>query len=193
MYTFSAYVKTSGLTVPSGARGAYITAFPNGNTFVSRETISASTVDSNANCFLSGWQRISVTFPVTASASGTSFNIRFQSSAKSGTVWFAAPQVEKGDIVGLIDSTGALVVEYKYDAWGNPVSTRTLTSEYDALAELNPFRYRGYVWDTDTERYYVSSRYYKPKFIRWSNADGYVSTGQGSSDAICMLIAITIR
>ena len=97
MYTFSAYVKTSGLTVPSGARGAFITAFPNGNTFVSRETISASTVDSNANCFLSGWQRISVTFPVTASASGTYFNIRFQSSAKSGTVWFAAPQVEKGE------------------------------------------------------------------------------------------------
>ena len=53
-----------------------------------------------------------------------------------------------------------------------------MTSAYDALAELNPFRYRGYVWDEDTERYYVSSRYYKPELIRWSNADGYVSTGQ---------------
>ena len=71
------------------------------------------------------------------------------------------------------------IVEYTYDAWGNPISTRTLTTSYDALAELNPFRYRGYVWDTESERYYVSSRYFKPEFIRWSNADGNVSTGQG--------------
>ena len=77
----------------------------------------------------------------------------------------------QGDIVGLIDSTGALVVEYKYDAWGNPISTRTLTSEYDALAELNPFRYRGYVWDNQTTIYYLFSRYYSPYMNRFLNAD----------------------
>ena len=26
----------------------------------------------------------------------------------------------QGDIVGIVDSAGNLVVEYKYDAWGNP-------------------------------------------------------------------------
>ena len=26
---------------------------------------------------------------------------------------------------------------------------RNLTTEYEALAELNPFRYRGYVWDEE--------------------------------------------
>ena len=77
----------------------------------------------------------------------------------------------QGDIVGLIDSTGALVVEYKYDAWGKPISTRTLTTSYDALAELNPFRYRGYVWDEENQFLYLNSRYYSPMLLRFINAD----------------------
>ena len=32
----------------------------------------------------------------------------------------------QGDIVGIIDSAGNLVVEYGYDAWGKPVVVRTL-------------------------------------------------------------------
>ena len=53
----------------------------------------------------------------------------------------------RGDIVGILDNTGSRVVEYKYDTWGKPTLVRALTTEYEALAELNPFRYRGYVWD----------------------------------------------
>ena len=37
---------------------------------------------------------------------------------------------------------------------------RTLTTAYEALAEMNPFRYRGYVWDEETELDYLRSRYY---------------------------------
>ena len=77
----------------------------------------------------------------------------------------------QGDIVGIVDSTGALLVEYKYDAWGNPISTRTLTTSYDALAELNPFRYRGYVWDEENQYFYLNSRYYSPILLRFINAD----------------------
>ena len=29
----------------------------------------------------------------------------------------------QGDVVGLLDSSGTLMVEYKYDAWGKPLST----------------------------------------------------------------------
>ena len=35
----------------------------------------------------------------------------------------------------------------------------------------NPFRYRGYYYDTITGFYYVSSRYYDPEIGRWLNAD----------------------
>lgn len=49
------------------------------------------------------------------------------------------------------------------------------------LAELNPLRYRGYVYDQETGFYYLNSRYYDPAVGRFINADNYPSTGQGLS------------
>jgi YD repeat-containing protein len=52
--------------------------------------------------------------------------------------------------VAIVDSTGAKAVEYKYDAWGRPIGEPwSLTTEYEALEKVNPFRYRGYVWDEE--------------------------------------------
>ncbi|MCL2672617.1 MAG: hypothetical protein FWF10_11380 [Clostridiales bacterium] len=54
----------------------------------------------------------------------------------------------QGDIVALIDASGIKVVEYQYDTWGNPIAiTGTLAS---TLGELNPFRYRGYIYDSES-------------------------------------------
>ena len=77
----------------------------------------------------------------------------------------------QGDIVGIVDSAGSLVVEYKYDAWGEPVLVRTLTTAYEALAELNPFRYRGYVFDGESNLQYLKGRYYSVMFGRFLNID----------------------
>ena len=77
----------------------------------------------------------------------------------------------QGDIVGIVDSAGSLVVEYKYAAWGKPTLVRTLTTAYEALAELNPFRYRGYVYDEETGLYYLRSRYYHANIMRFINSD----------------------
>ena len=44
----------------------------------------------------------------------------------------------------------------------------------------NPFRYRGYYYDTITGFYYVSSRYYDPEIGRWLNADGELSEVGGN-------------
>ena len=55
----------------------------------------------------------------------------------------------QGDIVAILDSNGNVMVEYRYDAWGKPIDIRsTLTTE---LAKFNPFRYRGYVYDTQCD------------------------------------------
>ena len=51
--------------------------------------------------------------------------------------------------------------------------------EYLELQELNPFRYRGYVYDTETGWYYLQSRYYDPEVGRFLSADVLLSTGQG--------------
>ena len=47
------------------------------------------------------------------------------------------------------------------------------------VAEMNPLRYRGYYYDTETGFYYLQSRYYDPNLGRFINADAYSSTGQG--------------
>ena len=39
-------------------------------------------------------------------------------------------------------------------------------------------RYRGYYYDSETELYYLQSRYYDPATSRFINADSYASTGQ---------------
>ena len=63
-----------------------------------------------------------------------------------------------GDIVGIIDAAGNLVVEYKYDAWGKPLSVAgTLKTPLD---RLNPLRYRRYVYDPDSGFYYLRTRHY---------------------------------
>ncbi|MBE5783233.1 MAG: hypothetical protein E7329_07985 [Clostridiales bacterium] len=64
----------------------------------------------------------------------------------------------QGDIVAILDDSGATVVRYTYDAWGKPLSTTGPLAA--TLGKLNPFRYRGYVFDEETGLYYLRSRYY---------------------------------
>ena len=85
----------------------------------------------------------------------------------------------QGDITGLINSSGRTVIEYRYDTWGKDCSYQPEYQEYLDLQELNPFRYRGYVYDTETGWYYLQSRYYDPQVGRFLSADVLLSTGQG--------------
>jgi RHS repeat-associated protein len=87
------------------------------------------------------------------------------------------------DIAAIVDNDGNKVVEYKYNAWGNSTGIEsriheidsTLTAAYANLANLNPFRYRGYVWDEETGLYYLRSRYYKPDWGRFVNSDSVLN------------------
>ena len=83
----------------------------------------------------------------------------------------------QGDVVAILDAAGNTVVQYSYDAWGKILDTTG--SMADTLGVDNPLRYRGYVYDTETELYYLQSRYYDPEICRFINADIYTSTGQG--------------
>ena len=79
----------------------------------------------------------------------------------------------QGDVVQIIDANGVMQAEYIYSPWGEIIS-----AEGD-LAEINPLRYRGYYYDSETGFYYLQSRYYDPENHRFINADSYASTGQG--------------
>ncbi len=75
----------------------------------------------------------------------------------------------QGDILAILDSAGNTVVQYAYDAWGGKKTTTG--SMAGTLGYLNPFRYRGYVWDEETWMYYLRSRYYYPELQRFIGAD----------------------
>ena len=45
----------------------------------------------------------------------------------------------------------------------------------NAAHAVNPFRYRGYYYDSELELYYLQSRYYNPEWGRFLNADVYVN------------------
>ena len=84
----------------------------------------------------------------------------------------------QGDITKIIDENGDVKATYAYDAWGKILSE----TEDSTLEGFNPFRYRGYVYDAETELYYLQSRYYDPITGRFINADDstYADTCSGS-------------
>ena len=75
----------------------------------------------------------------------------------------------QGDVTGLVNASGTQVVSYTYDPWGAPMSTDGTMAA--TLGAANPLRYRGYVYDSETGLYYLSSRYYNPTWGRFVNAD----------------------
>ena len=72
----------------------------------------------------------------------------------------------QGDILAIYDCCGNMLGEYKYDAWGN-----ILSQGGSELLTINPFRYRGYYYDTETGLYYLNSRYYDPETGRFISPD----------------------
>jgi RHS repeat-associated protein len=75
----------------------------------------------------------------------------------------------QGDIIAIADQNGEVVARYTYDAWGK--CEISVNSTNAAIAEINPYRYRGYYFDTETGFYYLQSRYYDPVVGRFVNGD----------------------
>ena len=82
---------------------------------------------------------------------------------------------QQGDIIAITNKDGGVVARYRYDAWGKVVSVTDKDgnpiSSSNNIANINPFRYRGYYYDTETGLYYLQSRYYDPVVGRFINAD----------------------
>ncbi|MBQ7336425.1 MAG: RHS repeat-associated core domain-containing protein, partial [Clostridia bacterium] len=74
----------------------------------------------------------------------------------------------QGDVIAIVDKDAQIVAKYSYDAWG----VCTITQDSVGIAAINPFRYRGYYFDEESELYYLQSRCYDAKLGRFINADG---------------------
>ena len=80
----------------------------------------------------------------------------------------------QGDVVKIVSQSGTTVVTYTYDSLGKIINMMDTTT-YN-IGSINPFRYRGYVYDSETGLYYLKSRYYDPETGRFINADVYCDT-----------------
>ena len=103
---------------------------------------------------------------------GTTTNRKYLYNSQ-GIVGFIQDDVEYiyhknifGDIVAIYQGA-TKVAEYAYDAYGR----NFINVDIDGIATSNPFRYRGYFWDSDLSLYYLMSRYYDPATSRFINAD----------------------
>lgn len=121
--------------------------------------------DSNKNLIALVKGNDTLLFYYDSDGSATSFSY-------NGTMYFYVKNLQ-GDVIRIIDLAGTEVASYVYDAWGNIKDTKGEPT----ILEINPIRYRGYVYDTETSLYYLQSRYYDPFTGRFLNADIYCDTG----------------
>jgi RHS repeat-associated protein len=73
-----------------------------------------------------------------------------------------------GDVIHLLDDEGNIAATYEYDPYGRILNFSSLTT----IGQVNPYRYKSYRYDTETNLYYLMSRYYNPETGRFINADG---------------------
>ena len=57
----------------------------------------------------------------------------------------------QGDVIGIVDNLGNIVVEYTYGAWGDLLSVTGTRA--NTIGQANPIRYRGYYYDSETGCY----------------------------------------
>ena len=116
--------------------------------------------------------------------SGAPIGMQYRTNSYAANVFdtFYFEKNLQGDIIAVYNADGDKIGSYTYDAWGNctvTVVSGTTTLEKNVVRSYNPFRYRGYYYDTETGLYYLQSRYYNPAWGRFLNADKLISTGQG--------------
>ena len=95
----------------------------------------------------------------------------------NGTEYYYIKNAQN-DVTAIASADGTILANYYYDPWGKLIETTGDTE----IAELNPIRYRSYYYDSETEWYYLNTRYYSPDLCRFISSDGYIQTGQGLLD-----------
>lgn len=75
----------------------------------------------------------------------------------------------QGDVTGIYKADGTMVCRYYYDAYGTQKVVKA--DNNSDIADINPFRYRGYFFDIESGLYYLNARYYDPRTGRFISPD----------------------
>lgn len=79
----------------------------------------------------------------------------FYISFDGNTIDYDYAKDGQGNIVAVIKD-GVIITEYFYDAWGN--TKVNILNNSDPFATLNPIRWRGHYYDSETEMYFINGR-----------------------------------
>ena len=92
----------------------------------------------------------------------------------------------QGDVLQIRNVNNAVVANYEYDAWGRVVSVKYANGNdinvSNHIGVINPIRYRGYYYDSETGFYYLKSRYYDPAICRFISADGRIDLNDATTN-----------
>ena len=108
---------------------------------------------------------------------GAPNTVYYYNNSTSATKYYYVLNLQ-GDVTEIRSESNALVAQYNYDAFGNILSIKSASganiTSSTHIANVNPLRYRGYFYDTETGFYYLNSRYYDPATRRFISADSVI-------------------
>lgn len=105
-------------------------------------------------------------------------NLELSGVIINGTQYSYIKNIE-GDVEKIVDNSGNVVVSYAYDPYGAVVSIAGELA--DTIGVINPIRYRSYYYDSETQLYYLQTRYYDPQNGRFINPDDFCLVEEGKS------------
>ena len=154
----------------SGVRGSKTVESTNGSTTYNYQTLSGLVMRQT-------WGAQTLDFVY--DDSNQPYALIYKSSSTATPVLYYYVLNQQGDVMALMNTSGAIVAQYQYDPWGvptvqNPSGTTNTSSTF--IGNINPLRYRGYYYDTETGFYYLQSRYYDPAIGRFISADTFATT-----------------
>lgn len=118
-------------------------------------------------------------------ASGRAYAGVYEASDASATA-FQMVTTDRGDVVELLDASGASFAAYRYDEWGLATETTSAaTALAQAISSRQPLRYAGYCLDADEGLYYLSARSYDPLTRQFLSKDPAKADGEESAYQYC--------
>ena len=116
---------------------------------------------------------------------GSPYAITYSANGSSYAKYYLIKNLQ-GDVLQIRNVNNTVVANYEYDAWGKVVSVKYANGNdinvSNHFGVINPIRYRGYYYDSETGFYYLKSRYYDPAIGRFISTDGRIDINDATTN-----------
>ncbi len=114
----------------------------------------------------------------------------YRDETTAAAVAFDIVTTDRGDVAELAAANGTAFALYRYDPWGNSLSTSISAGSMVAtlatvISARQPLRYAGYAYDSESGLYYCSARYFDPVTCQFISKDAARADGEDSAYQYC--------